>query len=167
VKGEVFRLLSILFLGAILSGVFVTLRLGGEIDAATQENELLRRQLEESRDEVNQLKRSIGEWEKEVVSSIEPHITIVGENISKLEEKNTLLALDKQVRQWLEPLKGQEVRKLNHLLIPQIIDGRTAEVEGVSYQLKVNLVVVDTNLTVYLVAKKGKMVRPVIRLQTN
>lgn len=106
------------------------------------------------------LKRVWGR-EKKVVSGIEPRITIIGENMARLEEEKTILFLDKQVRQWLEPVKGQEIEKLNHTLVPQIIDNRKAEFEGASYQLTVKLVVIDANIIVYIEARKQKLARPV------
>ena len=99
-----------------MSSIYV----GRQIDQLTQENEILVRQQEQLQDELNHLRESMGEKEKDVVSSIETHITISGGSLTRLEENAVILAIDKQVQQWLEPLKGQEV-KLNHLLIPQIV----------------------------------------------
>lgn len=159
-KNETIRLLALFFLGMVAGGVLVTVHLGGQVDEITHTNQLLSQQLELYRDELNQLKKSLGEKEKKVVTGIEPRISILGENMARLEEKNTILVLDKQVRQWLEPVKGQEVDQLNYSLVPQIIDNRVVEFEGANYQLKVQLVVIDTNIIIYVEAKKEKLTRP-------
>ncbi|TEB15341.1 hypothetical protein Psfp_02258 [Pelotomaculum sp. FP] len=160
-KNQAIRLMALFFLGMVAGGVLVTVTLGGQVDEITHNNQLLSQQLELCRDELNQLKKSLGEKEKKVVTGIEPHIAILGENMARLEEKNTILVLEKQVRQWLEPVKGQEVDKLNYSLVPQIIDNRAVEFEGANYQLKVQLVVIDTNIIIYVEAKKEKLTRPV------
>lgn len=155
------RLPAFFFLGMLAGGVLISANLGGQVDAITHKNQLLTRQLEVCQDELSQLKKSVGESEKKVVSGIEPQITIVGENMARLEEENAILFLDKQVRQWLEPVKGQDLEKLNHQLVPQVIDNRTVEYEGAGYQLKVKILVIDTNITVYIEAKKEKLARAV------
>jgi uncharacterized membrane protein len=155
------RLAVFFVLGMIMGSVFVSIYIGRQIDHLTQENEVLLRQQEQLQDELNHLKESMGEREKEVVSSIETHIAITGGSLTRLEENAVILAIDKQVQQWLEPLKGQEVKKLNHLLIPQIIDNRTVEVAGTSYRLSVKLVVSGPELVFYLEAKMEKGARPV------
>ena len=152
-KNQAIRLMALFFLGMVAGGVLVTVTLGGQVDEITHNNQLLSQQLELCRDELNQLKKSLGEKEKKVVTGIEPHIAILGENMARLEEKNTILVLEKQVRQWLEPV--------NYSLVPQIIDNRAVEFEGANYQLKVQLVVIDTNIIIYVEAKKEKLTRPV------
>lgn len=156
------RPVVIFFLGMVAGGVLVTVTLGGQIDEANHKNQLLSQQLVLCEDELNQIKKSMGEKEKRVVSGIEPRISILGENMARLEEKNTILFLNKQVRQWLEPIKGQEVEKLNHLLIPQIIDERVVEFEGANYQCNVRLVVIDVNVIIYIDANKEKLMRSVV-----
>ncbi|MDD4238477.1 MAG: hypothetical protein PHT62_07970 [Desulfotomaculaceae bacterium] len=160
-KNQTIRLIALFFLGMVAGGVLVTVDLGGQIDEITHKNQLLSQQLELCSDELKQLQKSLGEREKRVVTGIEPHITILGENMAKIEEENTILVLEKQVRQWLEPVKGQEIDKLNYSLVPQVIDNRVVEFEGANYQLKVQLVVIDANITIYLEAKKEKIIRPV------
>lgn len=162
-KNHIIRLMALFFLGMVTGGVFVTVNLGGQIDEVTHKNELLGQQLELCRDELNHLKKSMGEKEKEEVSGIKLHISIVGDNMAELEEKNTILVLDKQVRQWMEPVKGQEVKKLNHLLVPQIIDNRIVEFDGANYRLRVKLVVIDTIISMYIEAKKEKLTRPMLQ----
>ena len=156
-KKQFVRLMALFFLGMAAGGVLVTVNLGGQIDEMTYKNQHLSQQLELCGDELNQLKISMGEREKKVVTTIESHISILGENTAKLEEKNTILFLDKQVRQWLEPLKGEEAEKLNYALIPQIVDDRIVELEGANYQLKVKLVVIDVSIIIYVEAKKEKL----------
>lgn len=156
-KRRIYRLAAFFALGMLFGGVAVTLSIGGQVDKLEQTNELLRRQLELCQEELNHLKKSVGEREKEVVAGIETHIEIDGEDMTRLEENAVLLALDKQVREWLEPVMGQEVKRLNHLLVPQIIDNRTVNAGGACYRLKVKLVVIGSKIAVYLTAKKEKL----------
>lgn len=153
-KKEILRMAAFLVAGMLLGGVFLTVIIGRQVDQLQYANELLCRQLELCQDELNHLKQSMGAREKEIVTGIETNITITGESMTALEKNNLLPALDKQVREWLEPVKGQEVKKLNHLLVPQIIDNRIVEAEGAGYRLKVKLVVIDTNIVIYLEARK-------------
>ncbi len=156
-RKDIFRLAAFLVIGMLLGGVFLTVIIGRQIDKLKYANELLCRQLELCEDDLNHLKQSMGAREKEVVTGVETNITITGENMTALEESAVLPVLDKQVREWLEPVKGQEVKELNHLLVPQIVDNRVVEAEGAGYRLKVKLVVIDTNIVVYLEAKKEKL----------
>lgn len=156
-KKGIYRLAAFFALGMLFGGVVTTMSIGGQVDKLEHTNELLCRQLELCQDELNHLKKSMGEREKEVVTGIETHIEIAGEDMTRLEENAALLALDKQVRAWLEPVKGQEVKKLNHLLVPQIIDNRTVDAGGTCYLLKVKLVVIGTKMAVYLTAKREKL----------
>ncbi|MDD3653799.1 MAG: hypothetical protein PHO01_06395 [Desulfotomaculaceae bacterium] len=158
---QIIRLLAFVILGMIAGSVLVTVNVGGQVDELTHENKLLNQQLELCRDELIQEKKRLGEGEKRVVIGIEPHTTIIEEDMADLEKKNITLALNKQVGQLLSPVKGQELKKLNHLLVPQIIDNRSVEFEGSKYQLNVKLMVIDTNIIVYVEAKKEKTIHPV------
>jgi hypothetical protein len=153
---EIYRMAAVLVAGMLLGGVFLTIIIGRQIDKLQYTNDLLSRQLELCQDDLNHLKQSMGARDKEIVTGIETNIAVTGENMTALEENNVLPVLDQQVREWLEPVKGQEVKKLNHLLVPQIIDNRTVEYEGAVYRLKVKLVVIDANIVIYLEAKKEK-----------
>ncbi len=161
------RLAAVFVIGIIVGGVLVTLHLGGTVDRITLENESMGQQLELCGDELDHLKKSMGERDKEVVSSIEPHVILSEENMSALEKNAVVLALDRQVRQCLEPVKGQEVKKLNHLLVPEIIDGRVFDVEKDRYRLKVKLIVLGAGLAVYVEAEKEKPDRPVVRPESG
>ncbi|MDD4766567.1 MAG: hypothetical protein PHF87_03185 [Desulfotomaculaceae bacterium] len=160
-KKQMVRLLALLALGMVAGGVLVTVHLGGQIDEITHKNQLLSQQLGLCEDELTQLKKSMGEKEKKVVSGIEPRISILDKDMARLEEKNTILVLEKQVRQWMEPLQGEEVKKLNYALVPKIIDDRIVEFEGANYRLKVKLLVIDANIIIYVEAIKEKITRPV------
>ena len=160
-NGKRIRYAVFFILGMLAGGVFVNVNIGSQIDQLAQENELLHRQQVQMQEELEHLRESMGEREKEVVSSIETQISITGDNLTRLEENAVTLAIDKQVQQWLGPVKGQEVKKLNHLLIPQIVDSRVVEVEGTSYSLRVKLVITGPVLILYLEAKMEKGTRPV------
>jgi Tfp pilus assembly protein PilN len=59
------RLAVFFVLGMIMGSVFVSIYIGRQIDHLTQENEILLRQQEQLQDELNHLKESMGEREKE------------------------------------------------------------------------------------------------------
>lgn len=60
------------------------------------------------------------------------------------------------MRDWLHPLLGQEVSRLDYLLIPRVVDRRQVDVDGRKYVLKVNLVVVAERTMIYLDAVPQK-----------
>ncbi len=162
-KNIIIRLLAIFSLGMVAGGVLVTVHLGGQLDEITHKNQFLSQQLGLCEDELDQLKKSMGERGKKIVSSIELHITILDEDMAQLEEKNAILAIEKQIRSWMEPIKGEEVEKLNYLLIQKVIDQRTIEFEGADYQLEVRLLVVGANIIIYAdaIKEKEKLIQPV------
>ncbi|MEG3072451.1 MAG: hypothetical protein RQM92_17910 [Candidatus Syntrophopropionicum ammoniitolerans] len=86
-KNIIIRLLAIFSLGMVVGGVLVTVHLGGQLDEITHKNQFLSQQLGLCEDELDQLKKSMGEREKKVVSSIELHITILDEDMARLEKK--------------------------------------------------------------------------------
>ncbi|NQS75751.1 MAG: hypothetical protein HQP61_04800 [Peptococcaceae bacterium] len=162
-KNIIIRLLAIFSLGMVVGGVLVTVHLGGQLDEITHKNQFLSQQLGLCEDELDQLKKSMGEREKKVVSSIELHITILDEDMARLEKKSAILAIEKQIRCWMEPIKGEEVEKLNYLLIQKVIDQRTIEFEGADYRLEVRLLVVGANIIIYAdaIKEKEKLIQPV------
>ncbi|NLJ75974.1 MAG: hypothetical protein GX325_01785 [Peptococcaceae bacterium] len=162
-KNIIIRLLAIFSLGMVAGGVLVTVHLGGQLDEITHKNQFLSQQLGLCEDELDQLKKSMGERGKKIVSSIELHITILDEDMAQLEEKNAILAIEKQIRFWMEPIKGEEVEKLNYLLIQKVIDQRTIEFEGADYRLEVRLLVVGANIIIYAdaIKEKEKLIQPV------
>ncbi|MEG3072452.1 MAG: hypothetical protein RQM92_17915 [Candidatus Syntrophopropionicum ammoniitolerans] len=63
----------------------------------------------------------------------------------------------------MESIKGEEVEKLNYLLIQKVIDQRTIEFEGLDYRLEVRLLVVGANIIIYAdaIKEKEKLIQPV------
>ncbi|MCF8012367.1 MAG: hypothetical protein K9L17_11925 [Clostridiales bacterium] len=146
------RLVIIFFLGILLGASLTNMIIGVQIDHLHMSNRSLQQQLSVSERELQSLKESLEEKKKEIITGIETVIKFSGEKLTEYEESSARITIDKQVEEWLKITKGQEIKKLDYMLIPEIIDNREIKIEGRSLGLKVKLVVVTQNLIVYIEA---------------
>lgn len=136
-----------IIIGAALTGVFI----GKQIDDLYIENRYLADNLEVTKKELEQLRQVSEEMHARVITKISTSIRFdEGCDYTEYERSTIELTVEKKVREWLQAISGQEVKSINYLLVPRIVDNREIEVEGKEIRLKVLLVVLSEHVIVYL-----------------
>lgn len=151
------RLLAALVVGMLIGGALVNVLLGEHVDRLTLVNEALQDKLASTEKELEQLKENLATRQEKTITAVEVHVTLVhGKDVPELDQAKARLVVENKVRDWLHPLLGQEVSRLDYLLIPRVVDRRQVDVDGRKYVLKVNLVVVAERTMIYLDAVPQK-----------
>lgn len=156
-KGAAFLILGIL-LGAAGANVLI----GDQVDHLAMTNRILRSQLEDIALELQKSQESSNIKKKYTITSVETFLLLNSiEDLTEYDELRLKLEASERVREWLNPLIGQEVKEMDTLWVPSVVDNREIEVNGNKYRLRTYLVVVSEKVTVYLkaslVKQQGKL----------
>ncbi len=136
-----------MIIGASLTGVFI----GKQVDDLYIKNRYLADNLAVAEKELEQLRQVSEKMHARVITKISTSIRFNEEcDYSEYERSTIELAVEKKVREWLQVISGQDVKTINYLLVPRIVDNREIEVEGKEIRLKVLLVVLSEHVIVYL-----------------
>lgn len=144
--------LALLLIGFLSGGVTVNLLVGHQIDVLSLTNQQLQAELRQTREELEEVQANLAARREQVVTGVKAYVTIAAGASSIYEEGSWRLDLAQEVEKILAPLKGQKVAELDYGLIPRLCEGRLVEVQGEIFALKVNLLVVRQNVTVYVTA---------------
>ncbi len=156
-SGRVMQWAAIFFIGALLGGAGVNALLGGQVDRLYLANVSLQERLAATEKELEQVKEGLKKRQAQVISALEVHVLpSPDKETTEYDQAKVQLYVENKVREWLQPVLGQDFNTINHLLIPKVIDNREVEVDGRKYILKVNLVVVGERTIIYLAAVPGK-----------
>jgi hypothetical protein len=143
--------MAIIMLGALLGAAFTGVLIGKQIDDLYIENRSLRDNLLTADKQIKQLQETHQPVKKKVISSISTYVTFAEESAYTDFEKSTIeLTVEKNIREWLGVISGQDVDDANHLLVPGIINNREIEIENKRIRLAVNLVVISETVCVYV-----------------
>ncbi|MEW6423716.1 MAG: hypothetical protein AB1523_03070 [Bacillota bacterium] len=147
------QLAATFLIGLLVGGAGVNSLVGKQVDHLSLVNGTLREELAVKEKELEQVKENLKSRQKQVISALDVHVSLAaGKQASGYDQKKVQLFVENKVREWLQPVLGQEISALNHLLIPRVIDLRQVELDGVKYTLKVKLVVVGQRTIIYLEA---------------
>ncbi|MDN5347748.1 MAG: hypothetical protein PWP65_1312 [Clostridia bacterium] len=148
------RYLAIFVLGALSGATAINALTAHHLEELILANDNLRQQLQNTAEELVKVKENLAQPSYQVVTAIEAHITFVeGDKLPAVEQQSAALILTREAQKILAPLKGQEVKKLNPILIPAMIDGRLIPVNGRQFRLKADLVLISEKLIIYLQAR--------------
>jgi hypothetical protein len=151
------RLLAAVLIGMLSGGALVNALLGQQVDRLTLVNNELKEKLTATEKELQQVKENLAGRRPQTITALEVSVTLVQEKeIPGLDQARARLVIENRVREWLHPLLGQEVSRLDHLLIPRVVDRRQVDVDGRKYVLEVKLVVVAERTIIYLEALPQK-----------
>ncbi len=152
-----YRGISILILGFILGSSLTNMYLGHQLDNLTLANRSLRDELADTQQKLQQLKEFSENRKKHAINSVESFLIIDSrEDLTDYDKMTVEFEASKRVKEWLEPVIGQDVSALDGLLIPRILDNREIEANGNTYRLRTHLVVVNRKTTVYIKASRVK-----------
>lgn len=113
------RLVAALMMGMLIGGALVNVLLGEQVDRLTLVNEALQDKLASTEKELQQVKENLATRQAQAITALEVHVTLVqGKDIPELDQAKARLVAENKVRDWLQLCWGQEVSRLDHLLIP-------------------------------------------------
>lgn len=116
-------------------------------------NRQLTNQLETALAELAKVKENLASERHATVMAVEAHVTVrPGQEPTPYLDPSWQLALEKEVQEFLRPLVGRELKQIDYLLLPQIVNQRTVSVEAVDFRLQVDLVVAGERIIFYVSA---------------
>jgi len=155
------QLAAVFLIGALTGGAGINALIGEQIDRLSLVNVSLREQLSTTERELQQVEENLKTRQTQVIGILKVHVLLPAnrEEASKYLQEKVQLSVENKVREWLQPVLGQDFTTMNHLLIPQVIDKRQVEIDKRTYTLKVKLVVVSYQTVIYLEAVPEKTVK--------
>ncbi|MBE0467054.1 MAG: hypothetical protein IBX71_07525 [Candidatus Desulforudis sp.] len=148
---RILRLLGPVLLGVLLGASAMAMQTSRQIEQLMFAVRVLNEELAAARLEIDELRSSLSSERREVVTGIKVDIQF-NDDLTAIEEREAHLAIEKKVKEWLEPLYGEEVSKLNPRMVPRIVDGRIVEVENKMFQLTTRIVFAGEEFMVYVEA---------------
>lgn len=145
------RVLGVLMLGFLLGASAASVHTSRQIEQLMYNIRVLNEELSAARQEADELRSSLSTERQQVVTGIKVEITFADE-LNAHDEREARLAVEKKVKEWLEPLYGQELRELNPRLVPRVIDSRDVDVDHKRYRLTTRIVFVGEEVVVYVEA---------------
>lgn len=153
---RILQLFAVFFLGLVLGGIYINTQYAAKIDTLLLEKQNLENDLEATQEELEEVKKNLSAKNIRTINTIETHVSIKNNNLSKYEKEGLEMELNTQVKHLLEPIKGTDITELNYFLIPQIIDKRNITVEERHFQLETEFVVVSEKTVVQISAFSKK-----------
>ncbi len=142
-RTELIYLLVVFLLGIILGATLLNLYLSQQIDRLIYEKNSLENQLEENQKQIENLEKNLEEQKHNFVKSI---------NI-KLESdlnKHSQQAVKEKIQNLLSRVPGQEISKIEPLLLRDIINERLINVDDNTFQLHLLYLVLQEDLELYI-----------------
>lgn len=156
-RSGLYRGISILILGFILGSALTNMYIGSQLDNLTLANRSLQDQLADTQQKLQQLKDTSEIRKKHTINAVETFLLLDSrDHLTDYDKMAVEFEADKKVKEWLDPVVGQDVAGLDSLLIPRIVDNREIEANGNKYRLRTYLVVVNRKTTVYVKASRVK-----------
>ena len=143
--------LAFFLLGALLGAAGINVLIGHQVDRLAMTNRILQTRLEDTTVELQRIKESSSQKEKYTVNAVETYLLLDSrEGLTEYDDIRLKLEVNEKIKIWLNPLMGQEVKTLDILWIPSVVDNREIEVNGNHYQLKTYLAIISEKITLYL-----------------
>jgi regulator of replication initiation timing len=153
INNHLLRYFSLLLLGAIISSSLTVFLIGSQIDQLSLENENLKDKLSTCESENIELQDSLKQ-RKLVVTSIEPVINFVTNDLTTFDKENYSLKISKVIKEFLSPLIGKEIEKIDHSLVPEVVENRIINIDGRNFKINVKTVIFTQKVTIILNVKE-------------
>lgn len=151
------RGISLLMLGIILGSLITNIYIGSQLDHLSLANSELRDELADVRHNFQKLKEATETKKKNTIESVEIFLLMTSrEGLTDYDEISVEHEAKRKVKEWLNPVIGQDMAGLDGLLIPGIVDNREIEANGNKYLLRTYLIVVNRKTCVYIKAARVK-----------
>lgn len=133
-NGHKTRLMAAFLIGMLMGAAVITWWVGARIDYLMLENEKLQASLDSKETQMKKLEDNLASKQRFVVNDIQAVVQFADE---KEEDSFVQLSLEKEIILMLDDLWGKDVQSLDPILIANIIDQRTVEVDKKQYHLSV------------------------------
>lgn len=140
-------LLAVFIFGFILGAAVLNYISGTHLDRAELEIQKLNHIRLDQTEQIKALENNLAEQKAITVNTIE--IRIISEKESKTDPYNKL-EIEKEIKQLLKNVRGQEISTLDPLLINNMIDKRTVTVSEHRYILSVKGTLISEKLVMYV-----------------
>jgi hypothetical protein len=149
-KGYIKFLLSIWFgilIGFISGAVCCNAFISFKVDKYYQDIKKLETAIEDRDSRLRKLDESIKELmknkKKYIVTAIEINLVYDGSELEKME-------IEKHIKEKFNHLVGREVKSIDIETVEQVIDKRIFKLDGKEFRLKVDKIVLDENLKMWI-----------------
>lgn len=146
---RLWRLVVAFLLGVLVGSTLMTVHNGRHIEHLMYTVRSLDEELTAANRELDTVRGNLSDERRRVVGAIRVEVRLPPD-LTSYEERAARFEIEKTVKEWLEPLYGQDTATLNFVVIPQIIDGREVSVDGADYRLQTRLVYIAEEMVVYV-----------------
>ncbi|NMA54886.1 MAG: hypothetical protein GX952_03005 [Firmicutes bacterium] len=150
------RSLVFVVLGFLLGACWVNLLFARQQEQLHLDRAELELKLATAEEKIAQLEDCLAQETDRVITAIEPVVKFGDEKLTGTEARAAGQVISKEVKVFLDPLIGQEIRSLNAALIPNLVSGRRLNAAGREFELTVSLVLVSDTVVIYLQADEAK-----------
>lgn len=137
-------------LGILLGASALSIITGFHLDQAELEIRQLYARLADQSEQIAVLEKSLAQRQKTTVREIEIHVSFPESRQGNDHDK---LEIEKNIKQLLKNVRGQEISALDPLLISGIIDGRTIKIANSTFLLKVKGTLISEKILMYVDAQ--------------
>lgn len=128
------RLIVAFLIGMLVGASLVTWWVGARIDYLMLQNEKLQATLDTKETQMQKLEDNLASQQRFVVNDIQ---VIVSFPEDEEEDSFVQISLERRIVEMLDDLWGKEVKTLDPVLIANIIDNRTVEIDRKRYRLTI------------------------------
>lgn len=132
-------------LGIILGAAVVNIITARKIDQLYLEKAALQVKVEEQEKKLENLNKSLKKQRTRIIENI--HV------ISNLKDQHKKIKLQENINELLENVLGQDLNRVDPMLIYKILDNRIISLNEDNFLMKVDIIVMDTDLEVFLTLK--------------
>ncbi|MDI3533845.1 MAG: hypothetical protein PWQ82_210 [Thermosediminibacterales bacterium] len=141
---KVFPFISAFLFGIILGAAGLNLFIAKKIDSLYLERESMLFKISEQETRLEKLEKSLAErWKRHVKE-------IIVFPDTQNNNSHVKIKIKQKVAELLKDLIGEEIDKIDPLLIYNIVNDRKLTIEGKDYLLKVEVIVMDTQMELFL-----------------
>lgn len=135
-------LLASLCIGIILGAALVNILTAKKIDQLYLQKAELEVKVKQHETKLKNLSESLERRQTRVIENINLFVT--------LDDQHKKIKLEEMVNDLLGHIVGKDLNKVDPMLVYKILDNRIIDLQGESYSIKVELIVMDTNLDVFI-----------------
>ncbi|MFW6035351.1 MAG: hypothetical protein ACOCRZ_03775 [Halothermotrichaceae bacterium] len=141
-KKELIYIICIFILGIILGSTLLNIFIGRKIDLLIYENNEYKDQIEKKEIQIENLNQTLNQYRKRFINSVKIELET---DINKHNQQ----AIKDEINKLLSNTIGQEINKIDPLLLRDIVNNRIIPVEDKKYYLKLICLVIDDQLKLY------------------
>lgn len=148
-REELIFLLIVFLLGLISGAGALNLYISREMDRLQLENRNLKNRVQEQEKEITRLEDNLSRYNGRFIKNIKINLS------SDLNQHRQQL-INTRVKELLSDIPGKRIRDIEPPVVGEIVNERLLEIEGDTYRLDLNYLILGEELTLYLSAELRK-----------